>query len=185
MMIGGSPMMMQPQFAPQPVQIYQPPRQGQAQVAQPQPWPPQQAQPRQQPQPQFQPPPLAAQQPTGPPIVRGIRPDEVPAQAYVPVVESVKMAPVRLPSPEELGVGLKAPAPAASVDWNTAHARLQQLGGIGLQSTHLPDGRVRVAFLLRTNQVNQVHHVEATASTEAEAVAVALSEAEKWASPKP
>jgi hypothetical protein len=180
-MFGGSPIMMQPQFAPQPVQAYPQQRQAQPQTAQPQPWPPQAAQLRQQPQPQFQPPPLAAQQPIEKPVVRGIRPDEVPMPAYVAVAESVKLAPVSLPSPEELGVGLAARTPASRVDWNAAHARFQQLGGIGLQTTQLADGRVRVAFVLRTSRSDLVHHVEATAATEAEAVAVVLVEAERWA----
>ena len=87
-----------------------------------------------------------------------------------------------LPSPEELGVAPQSnPISNVRIDWNVMHDRLQRLGGMGWQTGELPDGRFRAAFVLRTNQPDHVHHVEATAQTEAEAVGAALASAEQWA----
>jgi hypothetical protein len=93
-----------------------------------------------------------------------------------------RMQLLSLPSPEEAGVA--GPRAAGNVDWNATRARLQQLGGIGLQLAQLGDGSFRVAFVMLTNQVNCYHNIEATAATEAEAVSAAISRAEEWASGK-
>jgi hypothetical protein len=103
-----------------------------------------------------------------------------PAQPLATV--PAKRQPLSLPSPEEAGV--TGPRAAGIVDWNATRARLQQLGGIGLQLGQLADGSFRVAFVMLTNQVNCYHHIEATAATEAEAVSAAIVQAEQWASGK-
>jgi hypothetical protein len=121
-----------------------------------------------------------------------------PSEALVkPVAAATKLAPLTLPSPEELGLattvkGIVLPPPEemgvaptpkavpARIDWNATRERLDRLGHIGSESIQLSDGRYRVAFVLRTNQPNRVQHIEATAATEAEAVAVALARAEQW-----
>jgi hypothetical protein len=188
-MIGGQPMMMQPQFVP--MQTYPGPQAVPVQV--PQAWPPksQNAPPPQakvQPatlvppgavaqQPASQVPPgTVAQQPVLPAYVRGARPEDPPPP---PATSIAKMSPLSLPSPEELGVASTA-APA-KVDWNAARDRLGQLGGVGLQMSQLTDGSYRVAFMMRTRQADQFQHIEATARTEAEAVSAALTRAEQWA----
>jgi hypothetical protein len=99
-----------------------------------------------------------------------------------PPVAATPPPPLRLPSPEEAGVAV-ASAPC-KVDWNALRDRLQQLGGVGLQTAQLPDGSYRVAFVMRTNQPDRFHNIEATAATEGEAVNVALLRAEQWATGK-
>ena len=192
-MIGRAPMMMQPQFISPPMQTYPGPQVGQMPGQQ------QWQQPRvQQPvQPQQQAavrPPLTAaqlqqQQPVQPIVARGKPYDEPAPQAIQPFKKSsAKADPLALPSPEELGVApaSRPSSPAvAKVDWNATHDRLQKLGGTAFQSAQLNDGSYRVGFVLRTNQTDQVHHIEATAATEAEAVAVALGHAEQWAFSRP
>lgn len=89
-----------------------------------------------------------------------------------------------LPSPEELGlVRHSAPAPtqaSQTLDWNQAHARLQQLGAVGFHIDRLPAGNVRVSFLLPTSDPQRTHHVEAEAAHEGQAVYAALEQAETW-----
>ena len=126
--------------------------------------------------------PLATAQPI---LARGKPYEEPPPLPILPApapVQPVSPAPLSLPSPAALGVAPTArPAPtAAQVDWNAVHERMQRLGSVGVQSVPLSDGRHRVALTLPTNQVDQVHHVEAIAATEAEAVTAALVNAEEW-----
>jgi hypothetical protein len=179
-MIGRAPMMMPQQFVTQPMQSFPGP--------QPQQWQPPRVQPAQQAQvkppaatqqQQVKPPAMLAQQPVQPILARGMRGDDPPVAPVRPQTNNVKAAPLALPSPEELGV-----APA-KVDWNATHDRLQRLGGTGFQLAQLADGRHRVGFVLRTNQPDQVQHIEATASTQAEAVTAALAKAEQWATGQP
>jgi len=157
----------------------------------PQPWMPPRVQPAQQPQvkPQGQlavgDSPGAKLQPVQPIVARGKPYEDPPAPPIQPLNKNnAKSAPLTLPSPQELGVPATE-RPAAKVDWNATHERLEQLGGTGFQTARLSDGRFRVGFVLRTNQADQVHHIEATAATQAEAVAAALRHAEQWASGQP
>jgi hypothetical protein len=186
-MIGRAPMMMQPQFIAPPMQTFPGPQVGQQQWQQPR-----VQQPAQPPQQAAVRPPLTAaqqQQPVQPIVARGKPYDEPAPQAIQPFKKSTaKVDPLALPSPEELGVApaVTPSAPqAAKVDWNATHDRLQKLGGTAFQSAQLGDGSYRVGFVLRTNQADQVHHIEATAATEAEAGAVALGHAEQWAFGRP
>jgi len=172
MMFGGPPMMMQqqPQFAQQPMQ--RAPVQPKGQVAGIQPWPPTKAQPK----PQAQP--VLAQGPKQPIVARGKPYEEDFQLPPPPPMAPVEVAPVRMPSPEDLGL---TPRSTAQIDWNAAHERFQRMGGVGMNVAQTQDGRVRVALVLKTNQVDEVHHVEAVAATEAEAVNGALANAEEWA----
>jgi hypothetical protein len=183
-MIGRAPMMLPPQYIAGPVQTYPGPPPGQMQP--PTQWVPPRSQPAQPPQQaQAKPPQAVAQQPVQP-IVRGMRPDDPPIQpAKIVPTNNAKAAPLSLPSPEALGVAprpLPTTTPVAKIDWNAAHDSLQRLGGTGFQLAQLADGRFRVGFVLRTNQTDQVHHIEATADTQADAMASALARAEQWAS---
>jgi hypothetical protein len=174
--------MIQPSYVqPQPMPLRQSP---QAQRLEPPPWPPRTN------------PPQTAQQPVAPITARGMM-AETPKVVSPPLIPTPKLNPVSMPSPDEVGVvppgaksvampslgavGMPQPAKAggSKVDWNETRERLDRLGAIGLQTAKLADGRHRVAFVLRTRQADQVQHVEATAATEAEAVALALDRAEK------
>jgi hypothetical protein len=128
---------------------------------------------------------------------------EMPKQVVQPLVAAPKLAPVPMPSPQEVGIlpvakaasgqAVRIPSPeevgvappvkqaSAKTDWNAAHERLERLGAISLQTIRLDDSRYRVTFMLRTNQPDRVQHVEAVAATEHEALAVALARAENWA----
>ncbi len=186
-MFGGPPIRMQPQYV-QP-QYVQPPTQTypvrQPMPAQaPQQWSPPSAQTA--PPQQFRQVPTAtAQQTPAQGLVRAKPYDDPPPAPKSPSTHSVVyQAPVSIPSAGELGLTPlarpSAPAIVTKVDWNAAHERLRQLGGIGLQSVPLPGGSYRVAVVLGTGNADQVHHIEATAPTEAEAVNAAMERAEQW-----
>jgi hypothetical protein len=111
-----------------------------------------------------------------------------------PPVQSARLV---MPSPEALGLargpqaGAAAPvdvspaaAPPAAVDWNDAHARLRRLGALGFHLDRLPEGGCRVSFHLPTNQPQRTRVVESVGRTEAEAVHLALQQAEQWANPR-
>ena len=86
-----------------------------------------------------------------------------------------------IPSPEELGVLAAKPVVAGvELDWAAVHRRLQELGADFLRQK-LPEGGYRFTCLMPTNQPNRLHRVEAEAATEAEAVQLALNQANKWA----
>jgi len=106
-------------------------------------------------------------------------PVSMPAPEEVGVVLPSKD--VRIPSPEEVGVASPNKGAAAKVDWNQTRDRLGRLGLIKLETVHQEDSRHRVVLVLRTRQADQVQNIEATAATEAEAVALALERAEQWA----
>ena len=156
----------------QPVYIQQPTMQV------PQPWPPRSTQPTAQ-QPQFKPM-ATAQQPMPAPTARGHR-EELPDALMKPPTAAVKLAPLSMPSPEELGVTPTAPAAAlVKVDWNETRDRLQRMGCVGFQTAKIGDGRHRVVVTLRTNRVDQEQNIEAVAATEGEAVVAVLARAEQW-----
>jgi hypothetical protein len=67
------------------------------------------------------------------------------------------------------------------VDWNALHGRLRRLGAVGLQICKLPEGGSRVTFVLPTADPDRTRNIQATAATDAEAVALALASAEHWA----
>ncbi len=113
----------------------------------------------------------AAPRPSPGLIARGAEPEE-PAER--------PREPITLPSPEELGVGVARPA-EAGIDWAAAHRRLEALGAICFQMHQLPRGGWGVTCLLPTGQPDSTHRVEAEAESKAEAVRLALEQAEGWA----
>jgi hypothetical protein len=90
-----------------------------------------------------------------------------------PVAE--RPALVNLPAPEQLGV-----TAAGTVDWSATHARLDRLGVTCFQEEKLANGACRFSCVLPMNNGAQAHRIEAEASSAAEAVQLALAEAEHW-----
>lgn len=111
------------------------------------------------------------------PVVRAQSPDE-PDVPPRPLPPEPRLAPVTLPAPEQLGIGVE-PA-AEDVDWNTVHRRLRELGSLSSQLQRTGDG-YRFVCLLPTTQSDRAQRIEAAATTEAEAVRLALARAELWA----
>jgi hypothetical protein len=142
----------------------------------------------------MQPPPGQAylQQPQRPPVSNpapawaaapSAAPPSTPAPRYIPRAKESddENHRLQLPSPEQLG--LTANAVAASVprlDWSAIHQRLDQLGATCFHLEKLARG-CRVTCLLPTAQADRSHRIEAEAATEAEAVAIAVTQAESWA----
>lgn len=169
-MFGGPPMM--PQFAPQvarpgqPAPSYNVPAAMASMNAPSRPAPASQA--------------MTTTPPRAQPLVRGQSPEEpaaphrTEAPRFVPVAE--KAAPLTLPAPEQLGVS----APG-TIDWSSAHARLEKLGATCFHQEKLSSGACRVTCVLPSSGGKQAHHVDAEAGSAAEAVGVALAEAERWA----
>jgi hypothetical protein len=87
---------------------------------------------------------------------------------------------LNIPSPEELGIGSVRQAEVTKVDWTAARAQLDRLGATCFQVQKL-EGRYRFTCLLPTGQAGRNHRIEAEASTEADAVQLALAKAEDWA----
>jgi hypothetical protein len=127
-------------------------------------------------QPQAAAPNLAAAPRSGnAPVFRGQIPDEPIAPP--PAQRPREM--INLPSPEELGVG--SARADARIDWGTVNRRLEGLGATCFQMQRLAEGRWHVLCLLPTAQPNQTHRVEAEAGAKAEAIRLALEQAEQWA----
>jgi hypothetical protein len=84
---------------------------------------------------------------------------------------------VRIPTPEELGVGVPQSASPATppVDWADTQARLQQLGAVSFQLETLSAGRYRFACWLPG--AGGAQRVEAVGASEAEAVRSCLEQA--------
>lgn len=85
---------------------------------------------------------------------------------------------LRLPSPEALGIGTRKPTTA--IDWTIVHQRLDQLGATCFQKHRLPDGGCRITCLLPSQPGTQ-HRIDTQATSEAEALRLALDQAERWA----
>jgi hypothetical protein len=108
----------------------------------------------------------AAQPP--PRAIRGQMPDE-PA--------SRQPSPIRVPSPEQLGIAAPNPA-TANAEWT---GRLQQLGVSSFHFVNLPGGAWQVICLVPGHQPGHHQRVEAEATTPAEAVRLVLSKVEQTA----
>ncbi len=126
--------------------------------------------------------PAQAQQQPARPVIRAQAPDES-SPAPRPARPESRPAPLRIPSPEQLGVTAGAPVAPDSPDWSTVHRRLDLLGATCLHLEKLPQGGCRFTCLLPTSQPDRHHHIEAQAASEAEAVRLALQKAEQWAGP--
>ena len=73
---------------------------------------------------------------------------------------------------------------AAAPDWTVPLARLESMGLVAFQANEAKNGWV-FSCQLRTTESGKQHRIEAgPAATKAEAICLALSEAERWASGK-
>lgn len=121
--------------------------------------------------------PRVATAPPPPRVVRGQRSEE-PKPPAAAVATAAPVAPLRLPSPEELGLALPVQAAPPAGAWSTAHAQLQRLGATGLHLDPVPGGGWRVSFTLPSDQPSQVQRVRAEAATPDAAVQLALTRAD-------
>jgi hypothetical protein len=119
----------------------------------------------------------AAPRPGTAPVVRGQIPDEPIAP---PALPQRPRETISIPLPEELGLAT-AKAADGGIDWGTVNHRLDGLGATCFQMQRVPEGRWHVLCLLPTAQPNQTHRVEAEADAKAEAIRLALEQAEQWA----
>jgi hypothetical protein len=122
--------------------------------------------------PQVPRPPLAQQPP--PRVIRGQAPEEP-----LPPAPPSRPAPLRLPTPEALGVAA-AQAPAGT-DWAAAMRRLDQLGATGFRLEKLSPGGWRVTCMLPTAEPGRIHRIDAQAASDGAALRLALDRAEDWA----
>jgi hypothetical protein len=90
---------------------------------------------------------------------------------------------LQLPAPEQLGLDRPATPTASRLDWAAVHQRLDRLGATCFHLEKLAHG-ARVTCLLPTAKADCSHRVEAVADSEAEAVALAVNQAEQWANGK-
>lgn len=153
-----------PQFAPMPMAARPP--------APPRPAPQQ--------SPVFQPA-LAQQSAAGAPrVIRGQAPEE-PAPQFQPRLPEPRPTLLRLPSPEELGVGAAPAVAQDSSNWSTAQQRLDQLGATCLHMEKLPQGGCRLTCLMVTAQAGRSHRIDVQASSPGQAFTLAVEKAEAWA----
>jgi hypothetical protein len=131
---------------------------------------------------------MASAPPVRQPVVRGKSLDEttkpkLPAMPSpqelgiaMPKVEQPSRATTAMPSPEELGVSA-AHAPATpGVDWTATHARLEQLKATSFALSRVGE-EFQFTVLLASGQADTAYRIEGRATTEAEAVRVALQKA--------
>jgi hypothetical protein len=129
--------------------------------------------------PPWNPPPAPRQVPPVP-VVRAQMDDDAPPPPRRVPAES-RPASFRMPSPQELGVTTAGPADSPAIDWTAVHKQLDRLGATCFHSDQLAAGVYRITCLLPTGESGRSHRVEAQAEGEAEAVRLALSEANAWA----
>lgn len=88
-----------------------------------------------------------------------------------------------MPTPEQLGVRSSAPTMNSNrdLDLTAAYRRLESLGAVCFRMDKLETGDCRFTCLLTTPQAGVNHRVEADARSSAEAVRLALTQAEDWA----
>jgi hypothetical protein len=101
-------------------------------------------------------------------------------------VASNLVTPLNLPTPEALGLVSSAVNPGAAaveVDWNDLRARLHRLGAVGFHLDQIAADQWRATFLLPLGP-GQTRHVDASASSDAAALAGALQQAEKFLPPR-
>jgi hypothetical protein len=117
------------------------------------------------------------------------RPAQAPAPVSAPPAprtwrgQETEDAKLNLPSPEQLGLN-RPPAPVvARLDWTAVHERLDRLGATCFHLEKLARG-ARVTCLLPTAKADCTHRIEAVADSEAEAVALAVAQAERWVNGK-
>jgi hypothetical protein len=134
--------------------------------------------------PAFQPPPAPAPAPARPPapIARTATPAGPKPIIRLQAPEetgTVRPAPVTIPSPEQLGVGLSRPA-AVATDWAATRSRLKELGAVGFQLDQVPGGECRFVCWLPRPAGGAAERIESRAPTEAAAVRLGLERAARW-----
>jgi hypothetical protein len=140
-------------------------------------------------QPSWPPGPAATAQQQRPPIIRGVPPDDpplppqmptqpAPIPAAPPLPPAPTPTPVSIPTPEELGLAGSRQA-NGNGDWLPGYRRLLNLGAYSFRIDRVPAGGVQITCLLPAGQAQRVRRVETQAATEAEAVRLAVEEAER------
>jgi hypothetical protein len=86
-----------------------------------------------------------------------------------------------MPTPQELGVADVKQRENPNIDWTAVHNQLDRLGATCFHLERAPEGGCRITCLLPTNQPGRTHRIEAEASSEADAVRLALARAKEWA----
>jgi hypothetical protein len=94
-----------------------------------------------------------------------------------PACEPAPVGPVTIPTPEELGVA-SARTATADTDWLPGYRRLVELGACSFRIDRLAGG-CHIICLLPSGQAQVVHRIESQGPTEAEAVRLAVEEAER------
>src|SRR5262249_47909043 len=95
--------------------------------------------------------PYTQQQEIPRPVVRAQSADEAPPASGSGLTRDNSVA-LRIPSPEDLGIGLGQRPAAAEVDWGAFHGRLNQLGATSFQTRRTPEGGYQVTCLLPSRQ---------------------------------
>jgi hypothetical protein len=121
-------------------------------------------------------PPVVQQQAPAPRVVRGQQPDEPPA----PAAPVFRQAPLRMPSPQELGVADAKPE-NSTLDWTAVHDLLDRLGATCFHLERVGASGYHLTCLLPTDQPSRTHCIEVEAPSEAEAVRLALAKVQQWA----
>jgi hypothetical protein len=85
---------------------------------------------------------------------------------------------VTIPTPEELGVASSRTAPGNG-DWLPGYRRLLDMGAYSFRIDRVPAGGFQITCLLPAGQAQRVRRIETQAGTEAEAVRLAVVEAER------
>ncbi len=87
------------------------------------------------------------------------------------------IAPVAMPSPDQLGVDVRLAAGAC--DWMAIHQRMQDLGVVSFQMDRLNADVFQITCLVPTAEAGRIRRIEAHGATEAEAMRCALDEAQR------
>ncbi len=113
-------------------------------------------------------------------IHRGQNSDEPAARSVLP------SSPARLtiPTPEECG--LVSSKPSAALDWSSTRMRLDNLGATHYSLSKAAEGGFRfVCALPHPQDASKHRQFEAHASSETEAIAAVLKQAEQWKQGRP
>lgn len=108
------------------------------------------------------------------PVARAAAPDEEPAPRTAELI---------IPAPGQLGVGRPRPATPA-VDWASVGRDLQALGATGWRIETVPGG-FSFSCSVPGDRAGVVRRIEATGSTQAEAVRLGLERAEQLRASRP
>jgi hypothetical protein len=87
-----------------------------------------------------------------------------------------------MPAPRDLGLGTATtPSQDDEIDWKELRHRMQSLGVVGYQAREATGGGWVFACQLKTSDPSRRHRIETPpAATEAQAISLALAEAERW-----